>query len=174
MIRKKPIFQILIIVALLMTTAVSLHAQDNVTDDDVNEVAKGLYCPVCESTPLDVCPTQACADWRELIREQLASGMSKQEVYDYFAFQYGDGVLAEPPRQGFSLVLWLSPILAIGVGGVIFFRLMQQFRNASPTAAPVPVAQKRIKSTPTKPQAAPDIDNFVSRIEAELKELSNG
>src|SRR5687768_4143054 len=26
------------------------------TDDDVNRVARQLYCPVCESTPLDVCP----------------------------------------------------------------------------------------------------------------------
>ena len=36
-------------------------AQENepkkvVTDDDVNAIAKELYCPVCESTPLDVCP----------------------------------------------------------------------------------------------------------------------
>ncbi len=30
------------------------------TDDEVNRIAKQLYCPVCENTPLDVCPTQAC------------------------------------------------------------------------------------------------------------------
>ena len=38
------------------------------TDDEVNRIAKQLYCPVCESTPLDVCPTEACRQWRDLIR----------------------------------------------------------------------------------------------------------
>ena len=56
-------------------------AQDvPVTDDEVNAVAKDLFCPVCESTPLDVCPTQACADWRELIRQQLSEGSTPEEV----------------------------------------------------------------------------------------------
>jgi cytochrome c-type biogenesis protein CcmH/NrfF len=45
------------------------------TDDEVNAIAKQLYCPVCENIPLDVCPTQACAQWRDLIREKLARGL---------------------------------------------------------------------------------------------------
>src|SRR5688572_31208544 len=41
------------------------------TDDEVNKIAKQLYCPVCESTPLDVCPTEACRQWRDVIRTML-------------------------------------------------------------------------------------------------------
>ena len=44
------------------------------SDDDVNRIAHQLYCPVCENVPLDVCGTQACAQWRELIREKLGQG----------------------------------------------------------------------------------------------------
>lgn len=146
-----------------------VHAQDTVTDDQVNEVAKGLYCPVCESTPLDVCPTQACADWRELIREQLASGMSQSEIYAYFAVQYGDGVLAEPPRRGFSLVLWLSPLLALAVGGVVFVKAMSQLRQS-------PEKQNQI-SAETAAQirhTSSHLQPFIDRIEAELEELPNG
>ena len=44
------------------------------TDDDVNRIAKQLFCPVCENTPLDVCPTEACRQWRELIRQMLSEG----------------------------------------------------------------------------------------------------
>ena len=40
--------------------------------NEVNAVAKQLYCPVCENVPLDVCPTQACAQWRATIREKLS------------------------------------------------------------------------------------------------------
>ena len=162
-----------LILLFLLTIPLTLQAQDSITDDEVNEVAKGLYCPVCESTPLDTCPTQACADWRELIHDQLASGMSKQDIYDYFSVQYGDGVLAEPPRQGFNLLLWLSPLLAITVGGAIFVKMMRQLKTAVPKQAPPPklVTQKQAKSAP---KVTPDLDQYVSQIEAELKELSNG
>ena len=88
----------------LFIMAQPLLAQDSVvTDDEVNEVAKDVYCPVCESTPLDVCATQACADWRELIRTKLGEGQSKEEIFDYFGRQYGDGVLGKSAATGRKL-----------------------------------------------------------------------
>ena len=57
------------------------------SDDQVNAIAKQLYCPVCENIPLDVCPTQACEEWRALIKELLAEGKSEQEIKDYFVQQ---------------------------------------------------------------------------------------
>src|SRR5512140_2498273 len=68
-----------------------------VSDDQVNAVAHELYCPVCENIPLDVCPTQACAQWRELIRLKLSQGQTKDQIKAYFAAQYGDRALPEPP-----------------------------------------------------------------------------
>ena len=63
-------------------------AQDNTpTDDEVNAIAKQLYCPVCENTPLDVCPTEACRQWRELIRLQISEGMTEAEIKQYFVDQ---------------------------------------------------------------------------------------
>src|SRR6266545_7937480 len=76
------------------------------TDDDVNRVARQLYCPVCENTPLDVCPTEACRQWRDLIRSMLAEGKSDAEIKQYFVEHYGDRVLAEPPNR---LVSYLVP-----------------------------------------------------------------
>ncbi|RPJ20853.1 MAG: hypothetical protein EHM33_27575, partial [Chloroflexi bacterium] len=67
------------------------------TDDEVNRIAKQLYCPVCESTPLDVCPTEACRQWRDLIRTMLVEGKSEEEIKQYFVAQYGARVLDEPP-----------------------------------------------------------------------------
>src|SRR5512144_1119893 len=52
----------------------------NATPNDVNRVAKLLYCPVCPNTPLNVCETQSCRDWRELIRTKLAGGASDQQI----------------------------------------------------------------------------------------------
>ena len=97
------------LVALLVSGVVL--AQDptpvTVTDDQVNAVAKQLYCPVCENIPLDVCPTQACAQWRDLIREKLAAGWSEKQIKDYFVAQYGERVLAAPPARA-SMAVFIS------------------------------------------------------------------
>lgn len=149
--------------------AVPALAQDvPVTDDDVNAVAKDLFCPVCESTPLDVCPTQACADWRDLIRQQLSEGSSPEEVQAYFARQYGSGVLANPPKSGFSLILWLLPVAAVVLGGAFFTRYMRTLR-ASAAEADGEFAEDGVETA--VPAAAKPVaqDDYKSRLEEELR-----
>lgn len=136
-----------------------------VSDDEVNDVAKDIYCPVCENTPLDVCPTQACADWRELIRTKLAAGETKQDVFDYFVLQYGDSALARPPRTGVNFILWLLPFVAVGLGLIFFARYMKGLRQAEP----VGVGENGVVlGTAVSQEPAPD--DYVARIEQELKE----
>jgi cytochrome c-type biogenesis protein CcmH len=168
--RNRKLILRLLLLALLLLVPAAVLAQESVTDDEVNEVAKDLYCPVCESTPLDVCPTQACADWRELIRTKLAAGESRQDVLDYFARQYGDGVLANPPRRGISLVvLWVLPVLVVLLGGLLFFRLLRGMRRQAPTMA----GATMLPDAPTTPapQAGDEsLDAYVARVERELKQ----
>lgn len=77
-----------LLLLILLSSATTVFAQDPTpTDDEVNRIAKELYCPVCESTPLDVCPTEACRQWRELIRSMLAEGKSEEEIQQYFVTQ---------------------------------------------------------------------------------------
>src|SRR5574339_854760 len=106
---------------LIMTTLVAAQGPTP-TDDEVNRVAKQLYCPVCESTPLDVCPTEACRQWRDLIRSMLAEGKSEEEIKQYFVAQYGVRVLAEPPNR---LVTYLVPTAVILLGALLLFRGFQ-------------------------------------------------
>lgn len=149
---------------LALLPAVVLAQNEPITDDEVNAVAKDVYCPVCESTPLDVCPTQACADWRELIRTKLAEGQSRDEILDYFARQYGDGVLSNPPRRGASLiVLWLLPVLGVLLGLLLFSRLLRGMRKAAPeAAAPLP--------RPKASTGDPTLDDYIARVEKEIDE----
>ena len=158
--------QAAILIGLLLTLLVvgAVQAQSTVTDDEVNSVASGLYCPVCESTPLDVCPTQACRDWRQVIRDQLASGRTEQEIHDYFALQYGDQVLAEPPARGFSLAVWLLPALAIPVGAIVFGRYLKKIRREESGAS----EQLAAEPAAIEPPNATDLDSYIEQIEAEL------
>ena len=121
---KRNTFFVSILLALLFAAlnGIAVFAQDIdpflPSDDDVNAVAKELYCPVCENIPLDVCETKACEQWRELIREKLAEGWSEEQIKDYFVLQYGDRVLAEPPRRGFNWLVYILPVIFF-IGGVI-------------------------------------------------------
>lgn len=161
----KKLFRLVLLVLLLGLMPAAVSAQDDtVTDDEVNAVAKDVYCPVCESTPLDVCPTQACADWRELIRTKLAEGQSRDQILEYFARQYGDGVLSNPPRRGASLiVLWVLPVLGVLLGLLLFSRLLRGMRKAAPeAAAPLP--------RPKTATGDPTLDDYIARVEKEIDE----
>ncbi len=105
-----------------------------VTDDQVNAVARQLYCPVCENIPLDVCGTQACAQWRELVREKLGQGWNEGQIKDYFAAQYGDRVLAAPPARGLNWLVYIVPPLAILAGILILFSALRAWRKPAKAA----------------------------------------
>lgn len=116
------------LLAISFLCATSAFAQTGVTDDDVNRVAHELFCPTCESLPVDVCPTEVCSDWRAEIRLQLESGASDEEILDYFATRYGTGVLANPPAEGLGNFFWIGPILVVIFGLFIFGRQMQKLQ----------------------------------------------
>jgi cytochrome c-type biogenesis protein CcmH len=161
---KKTFFSILFLFSLLALAVAPVLAQgaETVTDDDVNEVAREIYCPVCESTPLDVCQTQACADWRELIRTKLAEGETQQEIFQYFADQYGDRVLARPPASGINLLVWLWPVVAFGAGAFIFSRYLRGLRAAAGEGGAA------VEETAVSPETPAD-DDYAARIEQELQ-----
>ena len=160
--RMKRNFWLFLAVGLLTVVWVNqVHAQTPVpptpSDDDVNVVARQLFCPVCENTPLDVCPTAACAQWRALIRTKLSQGWTSQQIKDYFATQYGARVLAEPPRQGLYWLVYIIPPVLMLIGVYILFRAFQSMRK--PVNADL---------TPAGP-AMPETDEYLRKVEEELK-----
>jgi cytochrome c-type biogenesis protein CcmH len=132
------------------------------TPNDVARVARQLYCPVCPNTPLDVCETQACMDWRELIRTKLNAGESDRQIIDYFVAQYGQRVLAQPPARGFNLLVWIIPVvfLALAAAGLIII-----LRRWSRGRAPSP-GSTRAPAFAVPEQLAAD---YVERVEREIR-----
>ena len=130
------------------------------TDDEVNRIAKQLYCPVCENTPLDVCPTEACRQWREEIRTMLADGKSEAEIKQHFVDYYGARVLNEPPNR---LVSYLVPAVIILLGALFLFRGFQLWLKPKPAAI-------EAASSAAQPEAEPaQQDQYIARLEEELK-----
>jgi cytochrome c-type biogenesis protein CcmH len=160
--KRNSILVILLILAAAAIQTITVFAQEKgtgtISDDEVNAIAKQLYCPVCENIPLDVCGTQACAQWRELIREKLAQGWNEEEIKEYFVLQYGDRVLAEPPREGLNWLVYIIPPLAFLAGVFILFRGIQSWRQIEP-----PEEDEAIEDTEP-------LDDYVARLEEELRD----
>ncbi len=126
------------------------------TDDDVNKIAKKLYCPVCENTPLDVCPTEACRQWREQIRQMLSEGKTEDEIIDYFAATYGERAAGDPRDK---VKAYLIPIVAILAGAAVLVSALRAWRKPKAAESTVPANES----------SAVQQDDYVARIEEELK-----
>lgn len=137
-------------------------AQDTTpSDDEVNAIAKQLYCPVCENTPLDVCPTEACRQWRELIRQQLAEGKTEEEIKQYFVNNYGARVLSEPPRTGFNWLVYIIPPVSILIGAIILFNSVRAWTK--PKFVKAGTGQEK------EARGSSSDDEYTKRLEEELK-----
>ena len=118
----------------------SLFAQETITGtvtaDDVNAIARELWCPLCSGVRLDACELKACEQMKEMIATKLGEGEDLQSIRSYFVEQYGPQVLGEPPREGFSWLAWILPFVAlIGGGLLIWLRVRQMVRPAAESSA---------------------------------------
>jgi len=135
-----------------------------ISDDEVNRVARQLYCPICENIPLDVCETQACEDWKDEIRHRLAAGQSDQQIVDYFAGIYGERALAKPR----SWVIWALPLIGLAVAAIIFAVLVRDWLRQQPAA---PATASPGTSSSALPAGLSEGDaEYVARLERELRE----
>jgi len=159
-----------IILVLSLAPAISVSAQQptpSPSDDQVNAIASQLFCPVCQNTPLDVCPTQACHQWRELIRQMLAEGKTADQIKQYFVTYYGASVLSEPPRSGFNWLIYIVPPVSFLVGVSLLFMAFRTWNRSAlrPVTTPHPMSSDRLDN---RSGSTPD-DPYISRLEDELK-----
>lgn len=94
---------------------------------------------------------------REKIAAQQKAGMSDQAIVDGFVKEMGLVALAVPPAEGFNLLGWLMPFIAILFGLSAIAIYWKRFRK--PAEATVPEQQPVID------------EKYRKRIEAEMAEM---
>jgi cytochrome c-type biogenesis protein CcmH len=75
-----------------------------------------LRCLVCQNESIDDSEAPLARDIRVLIRERIGKGESNDAVRAYLVSRYGDFILLKPPFKPETLLLWLSPVLTLGLG----------------------------------------------------------
>src|SRR5207302_11197041 len=86
------------------------------------ELEGEVMCPVCGTT-LDQSSSPAAQQIKRVIARDIAAGKTKSQIEDRLVAEYGNAILAAPPRHGFGLLAWWLPIVgilaaavAVGVG----------------------------------------------------------
>ena len=131
----------LAVVAVLALSATPGRAQQSathVTERTVYEVASQLRCVVCQNLSVADSPSEMANQMRAIVRERLAMGESPEQVVQYFVDKYGDWILLSPRRSGFTLLVWLAPVVAVAVGLVVVALLLRRWTRRSAAAAPAP------------------------------------
>ena len=107
------------------------------------EIMKQLRCLVCQNQSIVDSDAGLAKDIRIIVRERILAGDTDQQVLTFMTERYGDWVLLKPPFDGATIILWLSPLLLLGVGFIIIIRNQRNRKMA--TSAPLSdEEQKRI------------------------------
>lgn len=96
--------------------AASCAAETITLEEQAQAIDQRLMCPVCPAETIDQSQADVALQMRELVREKLRAGESEEQIYDFFVERYDKGVLAEPPADGFNLLVWVVPPVALVLG----------------------------------------------------------
>jgi cytochrome c-type biogenesis protein CcmH len=132
-------------------------APQNVTADDINLVAREIWCPLCAGVRLDSCELKACDQMKDIIAIKLSEGEDSASIQRYFLDQYGPEVLGAPPLEGFNWLAWILPFAVLIAGGVFLWMRTQRMIGS----ATVAVEGQR--------QTSGEKDKYERRLEEELK-----
>ena len=132
--RWRPLFLALVVLAMLGAiwsyVMITMPPQQTL-DQKVQDVASQLKCPVCQSESVANSSSTIAEQMKGVIRQQLQSGASEQQVINYFVARYGQQILWSPQWQGFSLLAYLVPIGLLLGGGVLLFFVLRDWSGIS-------------------------------------------
>ena len=97
---------LLVALAALALAAPALASERHPT---LSELEGEVMCPVCHET-LDMSTSPIADRIRAFIKRRIAAGDTKSEIKQRLVANFGEGILAAPPRRGFGLLAWLLPL----------------------------------------------------------------
>lgn len=103
-------------------------ADDPAIEQRMVNLAEDLRCLVCQNESLAGSKAELAEDLRREIRDQMKAGKNDKEVIEYLTTRYGDFVLYRPPFKPVTYLLWLGPLLFLGIGGAAWAATLRRRR----------------------------------------------
>ena len=120
-----------------------------------------LICPTCNTT-LEMSRSPVADRMRAFIRERAAACATKEEIKAELVAQFGEEVLAAPPRRGLNWLAWALPLAGAVLGaGVLGLLARRWLRGRS-----VPAVVTANGAAPVPPELDRRLDEELARFDA--------
>ncbi len=145
---------------LLLTFIFSL-ASFEVTAQTTQEVEEALTCQCSCGLTVHSCNHLQCSfsvPAKQTIAEQIGKGITKEAIVRSFVTRYGEKVLSSPTTVGFNLAAWITPFLALIVGGIAVGLVSLRWSR-----------QRAQQAETEKPASDSQADQYRDRLQKELE-----
>ena len=124
--------KLLAIAGAVLCIAAASDPSERLPDPAQEARARALFrevrCLVCQNESIDDSNAELAADLRRLVRDEVKSGMTDDQVRTHLTDRYGEFVLLKPAFSWGNAALWGAPVLVVLVGLGL---LALNFRNRS-------------------------------------------
>jgi cytochrome c-type biogenesis protein CcmH len=149
--------------ALLLALGAAGAAAASEQKPTLPELERELICPTCHES-LAVSSSPIADRMRSFIRARIAAGDTKSEIKSKLVDQFGESVLAAPPKHGFNLLAWLLPFAGLGLGAAALAVLARRWSRAREDSATTdPSGNGR---GPLDPELERRVDEELARFDA--------
>jgi cytochrome c-type biogenesis protein CcmH len=101
--------------------------ESEVQEDRYRQLIDELRCPKCLNTNLSGSDAPIAKDLRRTVHRLITEeGKSDQEILSFLQARYGDFVLYDPPLRPDTWILWFGPLVFLGLGLVVLWRVLRQ------------------------------------------------
>ena len=131
-IRKFPLWSMLAVVLVVALVAGSgiLRSAPPSAAQRAAAIESVVRCPSCEDLSVATSSAPTALTVRSTVRQLIAEGRTDQQVKDYLVARYGSSIVLEPPASGWSLLVWLLPLLGGLVATVAVATVLIRRRHA--------------------------------------------
>jgi len=136
-----------LLAVLVIALAVVAPAAASEQSPTLPELERELICPTCHET-LAASTSPIAERMRVFIRARIAAGDTKSEIKDKLVDQFGESVLAAPPKSGFNLLAWLLPLVGIVLAAGVVGFLAYRWSRSRKAEEPAPSANGRFSLDP--------------------------
>ena len=85
-------------------------------EDRAAAIGSRIMCPVCQGSAIANSPSETAVSMMDKVEELVDAGRTDDEILQYFSDRYGDNIILDPRFEGKTLLVWLLPVAAFGVG----------------------------------------------------------
>jgi cytochrome c-type biogenesis protein CcmH len=156
---------LLVLLALLWLPAVASAQAPNADQREVVEIARTLKCPVCESQSVADSPSPLAQEMRAYVQRRLEAGDSREAIVQALVDRYGEGILLEPPRTGFTLLVWWLPALSLALGAVVVGLALRRWTRGPTSDSPAEA---------TEAMSPQELTHYRARLADELARRERG